>query len=66
LFNSSKAIEICDDKSLTQQVLSDNNILMPKTLTSPLIFNESLNINNDYINSIEKEFKYPFVIKEVY
>ena len=31
-----------------------------------MIFNESLNINNDYINSIEKEFKYPFVIKEVY
>ncbi|AEM73513.1 ATP-grasp domain-containing protein [Caldicellulosiruptor acetigenus] len=64
LFNSAKTIELCDDKILTYQVLSDNGIKLPKTLFSPLMFYEI--DDNDFIDFIEKEFEYPIVIKEAF
>ena len=42
VFNSSKAIEYCDNKGLMHLVLSNNNIAMPKTILSPMIFNSNL------------------------
>lgn len=65
LFNNAKSIEICDDKMLTHIVLSNNNILMPKTYSYPL------NYSNNFIPEINKfnktiinNLKFPFLIKE--
>ena len=66
LFNSSKTIELCDDKISTYQVLSDNNIKMPKTLFSPMMFKGTKENDNKFIDFIEKEFKYPIIIKEAF
>ena len=42
VFNSSKAIEYCDNKGLMHLMLSNNNIDMPKTILSPMIFDSNL------------------------
>lgn len=42
VFNSSKAIEYCDNKGLMHLMLSNKNIAMPKTILSPMIFNSNL------------------------
>ncbi len=64
LFNSMETIQICDDKSLTFQALSNHNIKMPKTLIAPMMFSGT-NINEeDFIKRIEAEFDYPIIIKE--
>lgn len=64
LFNSSKAIELCDDKMLTHIVLSNNNIKMPLTISSPLCFNDDGNRN--FINEVENKLSFPMIIKENY
>ncbi len=64
LFNNSKSIIDCDDKMLTHIKLSNNNIMMPKTISYPLNYfnNESKFI--EFKNKILKEFTFPFLIKE--
>ncbi|HBN28151.1 MAG TPA: RimK family alpha-L-glutamate ligase, partial [Clostridiaceae bacterium] len=49
----SKTIELCDDKISTYQVLSDNNIKMPKTLFSPMMFKGTKENDNKFIDFIE-------------
>lgn len=38
VFNSSKAIADCDDKSLTHIILMNHGILMPRTIIAPFTF----------------------------
>lgn len=68
VFNSSKVLNICDDKILTHQYLSEKTIIKsPKTILPPLIFNtckESAGEQVKFINFLESELKYPIVIKE--
>lgn len=61
LYNSSRAIEICDDKGKTHLELeNDKNINMPKTLLIPFSFEK----NFPSYESITKEFSIPFIVKE--
>ena len=64
LFNSVKAIELCDDKMLTHITLANNHIKMPITLSSPLCFHDDG--NRSFINDIEKVLSYPLIVKENY
>jgi len=66
LYNSAGAIENCDDKSLTHQVLSKYGISMPKTITSPLLFPNCDLTDFTFYQYVEEELGYPFVMKEVY
>jgi gamma-F420-2:alpha-L-glutamate ligase len=66
LYNSSKAIQICDNKIYTHNYLSGHNIKMPKTLPMPLVFEGSPYYNETFINNAEKEIGYPMIIKEAY
>lgn len=66
LFNGIKTIEICDDKILTYQVLSNNKIKLPKTVISPMMFLGAKEKDNKFINFIENAFEYPIVIKEAF
>lgn len=63
LFNSKKIIEICDDKAKTHIEFLNSNIKMPKTIFSPLIFNNKFYPSDKYILTIEKHLKYPLVMK---
>jgi len=66
LFNSSQAIAICDDKMLTHIALANNNIPMPKTMAGLLCYSPKSKLSDKSIDTIESEFKYPFVIKECF
>lgn len=64
VFNTADAIEICDDKMLTFNVLKDSGILMPKTLRIPFTY-DNIGYNDfSFVEAIAEELKYPFIIKE--
>ncbi len=64
LFNSAKAIEVCDNKALTYINLLNKNIAMPKTLVLPKRF-RSVNWNEEkLIFKIIEILKLPLIIKE--
>lgn len=66
VFNSAKAIAICDDKSLTHLELMDAGIKMPRTLVAPMTFTNVGYTNLDFIESVKSKLEFPFVIKEVF
>jgi len=63
VFNSSKAIKYCDHKGLMHLVLSNNNIKMPRTILSPMIFDYSLN-SEDYLIKCYETLGESIIIKE--
>lgn len=66
VFNSSKAIEICDDKAKTALALENHNIPMPKTIIAPFSFTNYQfdDINYDFINEIINKIGFPMIIKQ--
>ena len=65
LYNRADAIEACDDKSLTCRLLA-GRVRMPRTFTFPFTY-EHLGYNNlEFLDRIEAELDYPFIIKECY
>ncbi|WP_163195067.1 ATP-grasp domain-containing protein [Clostridium thermarum] len=66
LFNSSKTIENCDDKILTYQILANNNIKMPRTIISPMMYKGTVETDTRFIDFIERECGYPLVVKEAF
>ena len=64
LFNSAKAVELCDNKILMYQELAKNNVRIPRTFITPKTF-EGLNYSKrDFVNNVIKEIGLPLVIKE--
>lgn len=63
VFNSSNAIKNCDHKGLMHLVLSNNNINMPRTILSPMIFDYSLN-SKDYLIKCYETLGESVIIKE--
>lgn len=66
VFNNSKSIYLCDDKSLTYITLRNKNIKQPKTIFSPLIYYHNLSNDNEYIDFVVKTLRLPFVFKECF
>lgn len=67
VFNSAKAIEICDDKAKTALILENKDILMPKTIFAPFTFSiNPFNDNSDlsFVDEVIKKLSLPLVIKE--
>ena len=66
LFNSSRAVYLCDNKISMYQELAKNNIRIPRTFIAPKTF-EGLNYSNrEFVNEAVKEIGWPIVIKEAY
>lgn len=64
VFNSSKAIEICDDKALTHLTLMKTGILMPRTVIAPKTFENIGYTNYDFLDKISEGLGLPMVVKE--
>lgn len=64
LFNRASAIEICDDKALTFQVLANQQIRMPKTIIAPKIFGEM--VDDRHLSLIEEQMDFPLIVKEAF
>ena len=66
LFNSSRAILLCDNKILMYQELANKDIKIPRTFIAPKTF-EGLNYSKrDFLNNVIKEIGFPIVVKEAY
>ena len=66
LFNSKRAVELCDNKILMYQALAFAGVKIPRTLVAPKTF-EGLNYHDRYfLKEAEKEIGYPMVIKEAF
>ena len=66
VYNNSKAIEICDDKSKTYIELKKYSIKQPLTFISPLIFKNDLSTDDVFINNILSNLSFPLIIKECF
>jgi RimK family alpha-L-glutamate ligase len=64
LFNSSRAIELCDDKGKTYKELAQYAVPMPKTYIAPMTFRNIGYTSTDFIDRVAEEIGYPMVIKE--
>ena len=65
LFNSARAVEICDNKALTALHLA-NVVPMPKTVYSPKTFEGVGYTNLDFVHRAVEIVGLPVVVKEVY
>lgn len=66
VFNSSQAIEVCDNKGLMHHMLALNGIKQPKTLIAPLIFDTGGRFPKHFLNTVEEELQFPVVVKKSY
>lgn len=66
LFNSAKAIELCDDKILTHIALAEHGIPMPDSIPSPLCYYADSEILLDFIEEVAKKLSFPLVAKKCY
>ncbi|MGL4344369.1 MAG: RimK family alpha-L-glutamate ligase [Cellulosilyticaceae bacterium] len=65
VFNSSKVIEVCDNKGLTFQSLSGHHIAMPDTVIAPLVYPGTYKPCDEvYVRAIGDQLGYPLVVKE--
>lgn len=66
VFNSAKAIEICDNKAMTHIVLNRYKIVMPKTILAPMTYENIGYTNFSFVKEAETQLSYPMIIKECY
>ncbi len=66
LFNSSKAIEACDNKMYTHIALSGNDVLMPKTMYAPLCYFSDAEIDYDFLSHVASNLLFPLIAKLCY
>ena len=66
LFNSHKAVRVCDDKMETHLALTGHGVPMPPTVGGLLCYDAEATVKADDIGFIEKTLGYPVVVKECY
>ena len=66
LFNTSKAVELCDNKILMYQELAKNNIRIPRTFIAPKTFEGLGYVDLSFLDKVSNEIGWPIVIKEAY
>jgi ribosomal protein S6--L-glutamate ligase/gamma-F420-2:alpha-L-glutamate ligase len=66
VYNSSEAIEVCDNKMKTHQALAEAGIPMPTTIFAPFIYNNMVRKNFEYLDRVIAKLGFPLVVKEAY
>lgn len=66
VFNSSKAIALCDDKRLTYLSLKNSGIPMPKTMIAPFTYDNIGYNSYDFLDKVEADLAYPMIVKEAF
>lgn len=64
VYNSSKSIEICDDKRKTYTALLEAKIPIPRTVSAPMTYENIGFPSLDFLDPIEGSLGYPVIIKE--
>jgi RimK family alpha-L-glutamate ligase len=65
-FNSARAIENCDNKIRTAELLTGAGICIPRTFVAPKTFENVGHNSTDFLQKAVKELGLPMVIKEAY
>ncbi len=66
VFNSSKSIELCDDKSLTHLALMNSKIALPRTIIAPKTFDNIGYTNYEFLEQVIDILGFPMVLKEAF
>lgn len=64
VFNSSHAIQVCDDKALTHFYLAKEKVPMPKTIFAPMTYANIGYTSVSFVNTVIEQLGLPMVIKE--
>ena len=64
LFNSHKAIRVCDDKGLTTLALMDKGVNLPKTIFGALCYNKDMPVDEEWAKQIANSLGFPLIVKE--
>ena len=64
LVNSTRSLELCDDKMLTHITLSNQGIKMPITISAPLCFHDDG--NREFLKIVQEKMSFPLIVKENY
>ncbi|MBO5528957.1 MAG: RimK family alpha-L-glutamate ligase [Bacilli bacterium] len=62
LFNTSRAVELCDDKMLTYLALTDQGLRLPKTVSAPLRYTR--NEDENFLQNLVQKLKFPMIMKQ--
>lgn len=65
VFNTSKAIEISDDKIYTYQMLQQHQLPIPKTIIAPKKYYAG-SYSSDYIQQVIDRLGFPLIVKEAF
>lgn len=66
LYNSARAIAVCDDKARTHIALQKAALPMPKTVVAPFTYPNAGYGDFLFLREAEKLFSYPMVVKECF
>ena len=66
LFNSAAAIEVCDDKMLTNVALANCGFNIPDCIYAPLCYNAGSEVNRQFLNEVAQKLGFPLVAKTNY
>ena len=66
LFNSAKAVELCDDKMKTYLALSGKGIPLVETISAPLCYTPNASVNLAFLENAAKVLGFPLVAKKSY
>ncbi len=66
VFNSSKAIALCDDKRKTHLALMANGLPMPRTIFAPMTYDNIGFTDHVFLNRVSDRLGFPFIVKEAF
>ncbi len=66
LFNTHKAVRVCDDKAQTYIALSGQGVRFPKTIFGALCYSPEKEVDTSSAERIAKTLGYPVIVKECY
>lgn len=66
LFNSARAIELCDDKMTTYIALQKSGLSLAKSISAPLCYTQGAKPNLAFLQAVGKELGFPLVAKKSY
>ena len=66
LFNSARAVELCDDKMLTGIELAGEGLNLPDTIPAPLCYYADAHAEEEFLLGIENRLGLPLIVKKSY
>lgn len=66
VFNSSSAIEICDDKRKSYTAFLEAELPIPQTISAPMTYENIGFPSVDFLNLVESSLGYPVIMKEAF